>query len=854
MVRICIAVFVLCAAGASAAFPQRVLSHRECLIEDPALPPDITRPSGESREGRQSKSLALTGPRHQPLRAERHGDIAVLYDDGRVFGPPNWRDLANITMRFEPEAGLGGGYSFSRVDLEWREPDGQPVSYEPGWPRRSLDRELPFDFPFGGETWRRISLNSTATISFGAREDEIDRPRYYKLSEFGPAQLVKERLIAALWTTTYDFDDHKVWWSVSEEEAVATWRVTETYARSQAFRKEPGYDEFQIVLRHDGVILLSYRDMNTPVGVAGVFPGQRRYAEAIPLANFIVEPRGGIPAYTDITRVWAERISPTEVRLGMELRGEPEAGRSRLFYRHFLDTTGPFAPGGLPFGEEEAVASAFWQGDRWRFRAGNVETEGEVTGREIRIIVPLNQFGPEGLTRWFADAVDFELNGAFSQFTAQVLEIAPAHEDRPVDLTNSPQRVYQGAIFEVFHAHPFRITNAGDSTRLFYDHFADTADFLVFYTSSRLDSPEGGAVASGPLAGGVSGIGIPNQWRRNTGSAGRLQAFQEVSWVDSYACEESGRSRDFGPFDSHSIAVFLNGHELGHRWGVQFDPANREGFPRISDNIHWLTEFHHPTQYCDPQTPCSSLMGGSVWEEAEPGFYMRRERNGYLQKTGYGLLDLYVMGLASPEEVGELFALTGTRPEFRPGAGHGVAAAREKFQIDSIIGAFGPRWPSAAHSQKQFNTVYVLYVMDGDELHPEHWAKVNGIREAWLDHFPAATLGRGSMTSELTERSSSQLQVAFGDHQWVETGAEVAHPINFRLLDSEGQPRAEVEVEITLEGEGELDALKYRTSSLGEVSIKVTAGSAAGALFLHARVGQDDSAKATVHVAPPVRR
>jgi hypothetical protein len=671
----CLILTFLSAARFSGA--QMVGSHADCVADVGVAARAV--PSGSAAPTAARTRAASDSPRKAPLRAERHGEIAVIFDDGRLFGPASWRDFENVTFHFEPHEEPAQGYHFRRGELEWREPAGEPVSHEPGWPLHSLEVELPFDFPFGGQVWRKVILNSTGTISFDYREDRAARPRYFEFREYGQRRLVFERMIAGLWTTTYDVSDHKLWWQVSDEEAVATWHVTETFATGQAFRAAPGYDEFQIVLRRGGGILLSYRQMTTPVGVAGVFPGRSRYAVPQPLARQEVPERKEAPGYANIRSVAAERISGNEMLLRKELREEPVAGRPGLYYRHFLDTTGPFTPGGMPFGEQELTAFAFWRDGRWQFRVETVSTsleaEGEVDGREVRIVVPLGEVARGGKLRWFADALDYAVNGAYSQSPAQVLEI-PAAEGAPSDLSLLASGLYRGPIFEFFHGH-FTRSGMEDWSRQFYEHFADNADFLVFYMSGRRDWTEGGARSSGPVAGGIRGAGLPAGWRTGTGSAGRLQGMQEVSWIGAFSCEPSGHSGDFGPFSDYSLAVWMNGHELGHRWGVALDPPGRSEYPRISDNVHWLWELHHPAAFCEPGPPCSSLMGGAYWEEAEPGYYVQRAKNGYLQATGYGPLDLYLMGLARPEEIPRLFVLANPRWEFRWGYGWGVPRGQE---------------------------------------------------------------------------------------------------------------------------------------------------------------------------------
>jgi hypothetical protein len=287
-------------------------------------------PSGSAAPTAARTRAASDSPRKAPLRAEQHGEIAVIFDDGRLFGPASWRDLENVTMHFKPHQEPARGDHFPCGELEWREPAGEPVSYEPGWPLRSLEVELPFDYPFGGPVWRKVLLNSTGSISFDYREDKAGRPRYFEFREYGQRRLAFERLIAGRWTTTYNLSDHKLWWEVSNEEALATWRVNESFATGQAFRAEPGDDEFQIVLRRGGGNQLSYRKMTTPVGVAGVFPGRSLHPSWQPLARQEVPERKEAPAYVNVRRVAAERISGNEMLLRMELRDRPVAGRQGL--------------------------------------------------------------------------------------------------------------------------------------------------------------------------------------------------------------------------------------------------------------------------------------------------------------------------------------------------------------------------------------------------------------------------------------------------------------------------------------------------------------------------------------------
>ena len=107
-------------------------------------------------------------------------------------------------------------------------------------------------------------------------------------------------------------------------------------------------------------------------------------------------------------------------------------------------------------------------------------------------------------------------------------------------------------------------------------------------------------------------------------------------------------------------------------------------------------------------------MGGGVWEDNLDGTYTQLDDDYYVPATGYSYLDLYLMGLAGPEEVPDFFLLRNLeaagndafgRPKFK--------ADRTKVTIQDVIAVEGPRLPDVDHSQKKFNTGIVVVVEHG---------------------------------------------------------------------------------------------------------------------------------------------
>ena len=142
----------------------------------------------------------------------------------------------------------------------------------------------------------------------------------------------------------------------------------------------------------------------------------------------------------------------------------------------------------------------------------------------------------------------------------------------------------------------------------------------------------------------------------------------------------------------------------------------------------------------------ASVMGGATYASQNDGAYRAHASNG-----GYSWTDLYLMGLATPEEVQPWFYLANTDPpqplEYWPADGAMVRGDRREVAIHQVIDAEGPRSPSAAISQRLFRVLFVL-VTDGANPSEEEVAKVNEWR-ALLEHtFSLATGGRGRVETE----------------------------------------------------------------------------------------------------------
>ena len=160
--------------------------------------------------------------------------------------------------------------------------------------------------------------------------------------------------------------------------------------------------------------------------------------------------------------------------------------------------------------------------------------------------------------------------------------------------------------------------------------------------------------------------------------------------------------------------------------------------PSPPTRVKWIIRFEDIHE--------ASPMGGSFWEDNNDGTFTNHHV--FPRPTGYGSLDLYVMGLMRPEEVPDFFLLENISPTFVDGQ-WAVSADKKVISIDQVIAAMGPRLPPASDTQKNFSTAFILVVPNGTQPRAEDLDKVEEIGVRWEEHFRRAAGGRATMSSTL---------------------------------------------------------------------------------------------------------
>lgn len=187
--------------------------------------------------------------------------------------------------------------------------------------------------------------------------------------------------------------------------------------------------------------------------------------------------------------------------------------------------------------------------------------------------------------------------------------------------------------------------------------------------------------------------------------------------------------------ESPDVGRYVFGQEFMHRWG-SFVNIEKEGLDPDAllgrDTAHW-------SYYLNTT---NSPMEGNTWLDNGDGTWTTQNDG----VSTYSVLDLYLMGFAGPEEVGEQTLLlvdpadaAGTEaastPEFldRYSGGGNVtlAATPVTFSVDDIIAAEGARVPSVEDSPKAFRMAFVVLVLSGDTFGDAEIAEIDQVRQTW---------------------------------------------------------------------------------------------------------------------------
>src|SRR5207253_418795 len=89
-------------------------------------------------------------------------------------------------------------YDAALTDLAWDDDLGSEQALDrPAL--QSTEIPLGFTFPFAGKTWNSVAINWTGSLSFGWREDNTARDRYFFFDDFAAGLVGGAPMIAPYW-------------------------------------------------------------------------------------------------------------------------------------------------------------------------------------------------------------------------------------------------------------------------------------------------------------------------------------------------------------------------------------------------------------------------------------------------------------------------------------------------------------------------------------------------------------------------------------------------------------------------------------------------------------------------------
>ncbi|MBZ4417854.1 CARDB domain-containing protein [Myxococcus sp. RHSTA-1-4] len=272
----------------------------------------------------------------------------------------------------------------------------------------------------------------------------------------------------------------------------------------------------------------------------------------------------------------------------------------------------------------------------------------------------------------------------------------------------------------------------------FYETHGDAYDFLVVLPTFDVDLGQEVGGYHIVVRNAVQGIGLPSPHDVGAqyGSATRLKGYVDVLALNPDALGTSVES-----------AASILAHEVAHQWSgrvAYLDPVTQA---RRTDLVG--REGAHWSFFLDSD---ASVLYGSEWtQEVAGSFTSARSR------TRYSNLDLYLMGLLGPDEVGPLTLLTpGAQVphqavDLPPADGTRIDATARTLSINDIIAAEGARVPAVGQSQKSFRAAFILMTPQGQQATPAQVAFVDELRRSFSNSFFFLTRGRAVFETALVE-------------------------------------------------------------------------------------------------------
>ena len=680
-----------------------------------------------------------------PIDAQAGAAVKVVPAGNLVFKSASRFDLEGKMLTFTPVG--KDGYAVRVGRLEWDAPAAVLRGTELRYHRDYVTIDLPFPFPFGGQTWSRVYANANGNISFHRPEGEnwSGRDPWPAGTMRGMTAAIDSRsamglelMIAALWAPR----GGRVFVDSSSTGVTVTWRG------ERDSRYEPlGESEFQARLRPSGVVELAFRKLPERDGIVGLFHGGD--ARGATLDVLTDEVSDVSHEMLDIVRAeLVDNGSTLIARIEFAADIPQVVSRSSISYEVEFAFRDRNCEMGLEVNQTgQKPFASFWCGEP-------DEVGASVHGNVIEIAVSKTALNGSTDFLWRSSAT---WRGEDRDDT----EMRPIQvSDLEYDLSTLASGQVAGNVFEVFH-YPVFQTHVEDILYHVYQHAPANDEIAVAFTVFRTDDLFNSGGTPGAINTTAQGIGKDRARDGESWGSANLLATMDAVFLGGTNFRETGTWGDW-EYRGHGSGTRWLAHEAVHRWAAFLNFRNpRSGQTEsLTDDwcrCHWNEYLHAPAMhpvwpgFADAPYVGASVMGGSVWRDNGDGTFTRMDPYIGLP-TGLSALDLYTMGMIPASEVPDTFILrdveeTSTRDTVR--------GTKVPVRIEDIIAAMGPRVPSADDERKDFRLgIYLLH----ENHRPPSASDVQhaaSISAAAIDYFDRATAGRMRVTpSPVTEHES----------------------------------------------------------------------------------------------------
>ena len=690
-------------------------------------------------------------------------DQIVLVELKEALVDSNLFDLENTTISFVPND--QGEYSVERKGLQWDQAIGEEMeasilSTSPTVMANTYTLEN-FYFPFSGENFREILVSPNGLIAFDSAIYSGIMQRLYASSfryDIGLKDISSvfyENTIAPLfWTYGHTDIPGTIHSSEGVDNVVFTFSVSEPCCDLDAFTTENNVNEYQVKLYSSGQIDISYRKIDSKMGVVGVFP-KHDYGQGRLIQSNDFEESNDIDPQYDITNV---SIHSSKDNRNLEFvytfagdLSEVTMAGSKNWYvtisvqYNFIPFGGPLISGGAP---------------NLRVLGGNVVSEPIVRGNQLFVSLNFEQLNLRAghIVEITSRAQEYaNTPGDEVEFSFVYPELISRDSlTRNTDFSAEEISGVQSRVYEGFY-HQADI----NTDWLMCDVISELGDLFtlgVHYSSFRLDNLAASSPVrsfNSPSKGIGIGFGFDTDPRDGPAHIGTCKSYDLQANLARVIPLDSVAGSSFGT-TSHYYSAGLLTHEIGHNWIVAGLTATvgNETINLSRFGGHWRSNLHSPVAIKLTDREESSTMGGVHWRDNGNGTYSRFSSP--LLESGFSYLDLYLIGLIPPENVPDFYVVKNFEFVARDSDGNSqYMVDKVDVTIEDVIAAHGPRFPTYLESPKDFNMAFTYVRPYGEQIDQEKLSTLRGIRDAFLERWCIATGGLSTIYSEVTGKYQS---------------------------------------------------------------------------------------------------